>query len=114
ARLRRERIRHDRAAVPVDVNEALARENSKCFGGVDPESCHGGAGRFFARRSRGCELAQDPEVELMLRRREATSPRRALPLRANVGRAQRVERERVAIDGHRWSPFMPFLTRYAR
>src|SRR2546430_11723043 len=38
ARLRRKRIRHDRAAVPVDVDKVLARENSKCFGGVDPES----------------------------------------------------------------------------
>src|SRR5438477_12519325 len=66
ARLRRERIRHDRAAVPVDVDEVLARENSKCFGGVDPNSCSGGAGRFSARRSRGRELAQDPEVELTL------------------------------------------------
>src|SRR5712691_11382310 len=67
ARLRRERIGHDRAAVPVDVDEVLARENSKCFGGIDPESCRCGAGRFFARRSRGSELAQDPEVELALR-----------------------------------------------
>ena len=50
----------------------------------------------------------------MLRRREATCPRRALPLRANVGRAQRVERGRFAIDAHRWSPFRPFLTKYAR
>jgi len=33
------------------VDEVLARENSKCFGGADPESCRGGAGRFSARRA---------------------------------------------------------------
>src|SRR6266436_3306413 len=39
ARLRRKRIRHDRTAIPVDVDEVLARENSKSLGVVDPDSC---------------------------------------------------------------------------
>src|SRR5437660_12018443 len=43
ARLGRERIRHDRAAVPVDVDKVLARENIKSLGGVDPDSFCGGA-----------------------------------------------------------------------
>src|SRR5262249_26495455 len=66
ARRRRERIRHKRATASVDVDEVLARENTKCLLPVDPESGRCRARPFRTGRTGGRELAEDPEIELAL------------------------------------------------
>src|ERR687887_461262 len=101
ARLRRERIRDNRPAGRVKVNEILAREDPERVCRVETERAGGGVRRCPGRRVGGRELAQDPAVELVLSDREAMRPGSTLTLRANLGRTERVERCSVAFDRHR-------------
>jgi hypothetical protein len=78
------------------VNEIVTSEHAKCLCGVEAERIRGSTRCLAARRRRGSELAQDPEVELSLAAREATQPRHTLTLRANLGRTEGGERSNVA------------------
>ena len=85
---RRERIRDDRPAVAVGVDEVVARQRGERFSWIEAEFYGGGAGRLPARRSSRGEPLQDPAVELAFWLLETAQPPVASPLRADLGQLE--------------------------
>jgi hypothetical protein len=113
ARLRRERIRHDRAAGRIDVNEILPSEDTKRVCGADAEHVGGGARCISGRRRRGRKLAHDPAVELALCRREPKRPLDTVTRVEDLRLSERVERGGLTVELHRFTALTLSLTTYA-
>jgi hypothetical protein len=84
----RERIRDDRPAVAVGVDEIVASQRSEGVIRIEPEFEGGGASRAAARWFGCYKPFQEPAVELAFWLRETAEPPVASPLRADLGQLE--------------------------